>query len=203
MRTIRGLMAGLALVAAVPAVASAQAGTKFTNAWFWGAKAGNMTFWTPRVSHAQAPLFGVEWLLTREKGALLIGAEQAFFMEKSAINGISVNMIDMRRLSFTLLGFPKEFGMLRPYAGPGFSLNMIQSASARGTTLNPDTVAAYRTRWAPNLTAGVQFQVARFSVFGQGTVMWARERFLLGANELYIVEGGIRYNIGSARERAP
>ena len=64
MRTIRCLTTGLALLSMLPVAASAQVGRNFKDAWFWGAKAGNMTFWTPRVNHGQAQFAGAEWLIS-------------------------------------------------------------------------------------------------------------------------------------------
>ncbi|NUR19582.1 MAG: hypothetical protein HOQ12_08640, partial [Gemmatimonadaceae bacterium] len=46
MRSNLRLLAGLALIALAPRVGAAQEGRLFKDSWFFGAKAGNMTYWT-------------------------------------------------------------------------------------------------------------------------------------------------------------
>ena len=215
MKSIRTLIAVLGLTALLPATGAAQEGKLFKDSWFWGAKAGVMTFWTTRVRHAQAPLFGADWLITRSKGALLVSGEQGFFQEESSIFDASqpnqdrtVAIKDIRRATFTLLGFPKQYGLLRPYVGLGVSYNFIQKAAAAGLTqgsAQADTInARVRDRQssaAPLFMIGLQGQYSRFSVFGQGSLMYSQNRLLFNNNETYILEGGIRYNIGSSIDR--
>lgn len=198
MRTFRRLTLGLAALSFVPAVASAQSGSRFSDSWFWGVKAGNMTFWTPRVKHAQAPLIGAEWLITRTHGALYVAVDQAFFDEMSSVNGSAVGIENNRRLTVSLFAFPKEIGMIRPYAGLGIATNFIQNTNSRGTGLNPDTLASRTTNVFPMMTAGMQFQMRRLSLFAQGSVMWANNNFLIN-DETYFLEGGVRYNVGRSQ----
>ena len=213
MRTIRSLATGLALLAILPVVASAQEGRHFKDSWFWGAKAGNMTFWTKKVRHAQAPLLGVETLITRSRGGLYISGDMAFFDELSTLgtysNGepIVVELHDMRRVTAAAMIFPKQFGGIRPYGGVGFALNFIQDVTLPGSSssIERDMVneAAHdqKSRAAPVFMVGVQLQLLRLSVFGQGTYMPAQANFLLNNNETYFVEAGLRYNIGSSIDR--
>jgi hypothetical protein len=220
MKAIRTLTLALGLVATLPLTAAAQEGQHFDNSWFWGAKAGTMTFWTSRVQHQPAPIVGAEWLITRRRAALLISGEQSFFEEQSAIYDPSapsqqrtVDIKDMRRASFTLLGFPEgmmghRFIGIRPYAGLGFSWSFIQQANGVGVptgTAQGDTILAriedVKSAGAPHLMVGAQGQFRRVVLFGQGTMMWSHKRFLLNNNESYILEGGVRINFGSSIER--
>lgn len=215
MKSIRRLIAVLALTALLPATGSAQEGKLFKDSWFWGAKAGVMTFWTTRVAHAQAPLFGADWLITRSKGALLVSGEQGFFEEKSSVFDPSepdqqrtVAISNIRRATFTLLGFPKQYGALRPYVGLGVAYNFIQKASPVGLTsgsAQSDTISARvrdeQSSASPVFMIGLQGQVRRFSIFGQGSLMYSQNRLLFNNNETYVLEGGIRYNIGSSIDR--
>lgn len=215
MKPIRTLIAVLGLTALVPATGAAQEGKLFKDSWFWGAKAGVMTFWTSRVAHAQAPLFGVDWLITRSKGALLVSGEQGYFSEQSSVFDVTapnsdrtVAISDLRRMSFTLLGFPKQYGALRPYVGVGVAFNFIQKATPVGLTQGTayaDTINARvrdeQSSGSPLFMLGLQGQFRRFSIFGQGSMMYSQNRLLFNANETYVLEGGIRYNIGSSIDR--
>ena len=215
MKSIRIVLAGLGLLAALPAAATAQDSRPFDNSWFWGVKGGALTFWTNRVQHAPAPLVGIDWLITRHRGGLLLSAEQGFFDEKSSIFDPSaagqqrdVNISDVRRFNFTLLGFPSPHGALRPYAGAGFSMNVIERAEAVGVTAGTaqaDTVASriedVRTSFVPHLMLGLQTNVRRFAIFGQTSVMFGEKRSLFNNNHTYILEGGIRSNFGTSIDR--
>lgn len=215
MRSFRNPLLGLALLSAMPAVGSAQAGRLFEDSWFWGAKTGVMMYSTEAVENAYAPVFGGEWLITRTRGALYVAFDQAFFSENSAIpdvlntNGQRIVKIDdMRRLTFAALAFPKNYFGIRPYAGVGVSLNFIQEAIAQGTYVNASQqndiafdIEDQSTRASPLIMIGVQAQYARVSVFGQGTMMPAHSGFLINGRSTYFVEAGVRYNIGTSIER--
>ena len=220
MKSIRTLTLGLALVASVPAAATAQSGRNFENSWFWGAKGGAMTFWTTRVKHQPAPLVGAEWLITRRRAALNVSLEQAFFDEKSTVFDPSavdqqrtVQIKDLRRLSMTLLAFPgsiagHQFGSFRPYGGVGFSLLGIQKTTPEGVasgTPQADTLNArildVKSAMAPHLMIGAQTGYRRVTLFGQASGMWAQKRFLFNDRPTYVIEGGVRINLGSAIER--
>ena len=213
MRTIRGLATGLLLLALLPVVTSAQEGRLFKDSWFWGAKAGNMTFWTTRVNHAQAPLIGVETLITRSRGGLYISGDMAFFEEESTLGyqasgePIVVTIKDMRRFTAAAMIFPRAFGAIRPYGGLGFALNFIEDVSVPGATsqIERDIVNEYaadeKSRAAPVFIVGAQLQLLRLSVFGQGTYMPAQANFLLNNNETYFLEAGLRYNVGTSIDR--
>jgi hypothetical protein len=218
MRTLRFLVAGAATLAALPSAGHAQDGRLFENSWFWGAKAGIMSFGTTRVSHAPAPMIGGEWLITRKQGALYLSFDQAFFSQTSTFTvfdadttgtyaltqpGVA-NIDNMRRFTVAAMGFPAQFGMLRPYFGVGFALNFISSAvqtSGPRTDLSESSLKDVQSRGAPIFIGGLQAQYARFSVFGQGSMMPAKRRFLLNNQQTYFLEGGIRYNVGSSIER--
>ena len=215
MKSIRTLVAGLGLLAMLPAAAAAQDNRNFDNSWFWGAKAGVMTFWTTRVNHAPAPEFGAEWLITRHRGGLLVGLSQGYFNEKSSIYDPSalnqdrtVDIKNVRRAEMSLVGFPKPWGSIRPYVGAGFSFAQILSAKGEGLTAGTaqsDTVASriedVRTATMPQFLVGAQTQVGRLGVFGQAVMLFPQARFLFNNNQTYALEGGIRYNFGSSIER--
>lgn len=215
MRSLRSLFLGLVLLSALPAAGSAQSGRLFEDAWFWGAKTGMMLFSTKAVENAFVPLFGGEWLITRTRGALYVSYDQAFFTENSAIEDILntggvriVEMTDMRRVTFAALAFPKNLGGIRPYGGVGVALNFIQEAVPIGSFQSAShqndiiaTIEDQRTRGSVLLMGGVQLQFMRLSIYGHGLMMPAQSGFLLNQRSTYIVEAGVRWNVGSAIEK--
>jgi hypothetical protein len=215
MRTVRWMSSVLALVALTPVVSAAQSNRLFENAWFWGAKAGIMSFSTGNGS-TTAPLVGAEWLITRNRAGLYLSAEQAFFNATGYVfdgNGQQYNVAlkDSRRYTAALLAFPVNWGSLRPYGGAGFSLNLIQHATVdQSQFTDPDqedvvanAVHEDRDRVAFLLMGGLQAQYRRFSVFGQATYMPARANFFFSGRSTYILEAGVRYNVGSSIDKTP
>ena len=215
MRSIRRMVPTLLLALAIPAASEAQAGRNFKDSWFFGAKAGNMTYWTLTTRHGQAPMVGGETLITRSRGGLYLSLDQAYFdgttriADPTSPTGTSLlNISDNRRFVAAAMLFPKSYagGFIRPYGGVGFAFNFIQSVTMEdGTdpmaTAAGEIVEEQKTRSAPIFMAGVQLQLMRFSVFGQGSYMPAQADFFLNNNETYFVEAGIRYNIGTSIER--
>jgi hypothetical protein len=206
----------LALVALTPVVSAAQSNRLFENAWFWGAKAGLMSFSTGNNNTTTAPLVGAEWLITRNRAGLYLSAEQAFFnttgfVTDGAGTTYNVALKDSRRYTAALLAFPVNWGTLRPYGGAGFSLNLIQHATVdQAQITDPDqadvvanAIHEERDRVAFILMGGLQAQYRRFSVFGQATYMPARANFFFRGRSTYIVEAGIRYNVGSSIAKTP
>jgi hypothetical protein len=98
-----------------------------------------------------------------------------------------------------MLAFPTNIGGIRPYAGLGLAFNWVQWRVPPGSLALQEEVEQYASRIAPLWTAGVQLQYRRFSVFGQGTVQTTKGNFLM-THSMYVVEGGIRWNMGSSRE---
>ncbi|MGQ0713103.1 MAG: hypothetical protein ACT4PJ_05150 [Gemmatimonadaceae bacterium] len=213
MRTVRWLSLGFALATVLPSGAMAQEGRLFKNAWFWGAKAGITSFSTDRVKNAVAPSLGVEWLITRTRGGLYVSYDQSFFSEEttiftSAYGPHRMKMENMRRLTIAGLAFPFNIGTLRPYGGVGLALNFIQDVSPIDpiTSADQELIVARRAMDTKDRAAfiamvGVQLQYLRFSAFGQAAIMPAQARFMMNSRPVYHLEGGIRWNVGSAVDR--
>jgi len=218
-KLLRSLVIGAVALTAIPTTGRAQEGRLFTDAWFWGAKAGTMTFWTSRVAHQTAPVVGGEWLLTRKKAGLYIAFDQSNFTAKSTFRNYEVNssgnvqyagegeasIRNNRRLTFAAMAFPKQYGNFRPYAGAGFAMNFlgrIRQTAGPVTSLSDSTLNEVSSTGAPILMLGTQYALNRVSVFGQGSYMPKVGRFLFNSNETYFLEAGVRYNIGSSIDRA-
>lgn len=206
--TMAGTAALLALATAA-APAGAQASRSFTDSWFWGAKVGTMTFWTPTVNHAVAPMFGAEWMITRRRAALYLSGDQSYFDETStyatftstgATSTADIQIKDMRRYTAALMAFPRPNQPIRPYAGLGMTLNVIRRATLVSGSLPSQALEDVQSTTAPILMLGAQGQYRRVALFGQGSYMPTQRRFLINKRSTFFLEAGVRYNVGSARE---
>jgi hypothetical protein len=218
------VLAALAAGSLIPAAARAQsagrvAGTDarkgFENSWYWGAKGGAVRFGTVTEGRVTAPLAGGEWLVTHRHGALLVGAEQAFYDKTSAVYDAQaedltreVKISDSRRYSVAALAFPVRFGVLRPYGGVGVALEIIRSARPEGdfsdmTQFN--TVAAQidrgQSRAAAFLIGGAQAQLGRTAIFVQGVAEGAQASSLWNHGGTAQLEFGVRFNLAPSFER--
>src|SRR4051812_6417242 len=152
MRTIRALTTALALVAALPIVATAQKGRPFKDSWFWGLKTGGFTLADSASNYVQAPVVGIDWLITRTHGGLYISGSQTFFHEQTFVlrdnfGGLDsgfrpVTLKNMRRLDVALMGFPGEHLLIHPYVGVGFSLMQVVAASAEPPFFSADQITS-------------------------------------------------------------
>ncbi len=226
MRTVRALATTLGLLggALLPAIGAAQASRPFTDAWFWGVKAGGMAFGdyganATSSTFKMAPVAGLDWMITRRHGGLYVSYEQAFFNSRQFVltNTSSadtlpreIDLQDMRRLDVAAMIFPGDNARLRPYAGLGFSLKQIATATPQGTYTNQAQFDAtqsfiqnYRTGFSPFFIGGAQYRTRQVSVFGQGTASPAQKNtFLYNGKPFHLgLELGVRYNIGSSIDR--
>jgi hypothetical protein len=220
MRTIRALTIAAAVVAALPTIASAQKGRQFKDSWFWGIKTGGFTFADSGQKYTNAPVVGVDWVITRTHGGLYVSGSQTFFSNHtfafrdpaapvdSGFRAISVK--NLRRLDVALLGFPGERLLFHPYVGAGFSLGQVATVAAEPPFGNVDQInyaeaiiADERVAVTPLFIGGAQFRISRFSVFGQATFSPAQKRFILYNGRPFNLgyEVGLRYNFGSAIDK--
>jgi hypothetical protein len=212
MRTFRWLAAACA-VAMLPAATAAQSVRGFNDSWFWGAKAGIVSFSTSRAGNEAAPLVGGEWLITRSRFGLYLAGDQSFFTELTGLEDqmggeYEIEIKDLRRFTAAGLFFPKAFDAVRPYAGLGFAINWIGDAVATGSFSSPaeaamveDEIDERQDRASVVFMLGVQGQVGRLAPFGQVTMQPSHTGFLLNERAVYLLEGGIRINAGPSRER--
>lgn len=220
MRITRALAAALAFAALMPRTGTAQLGRGFKDAWFWGAKAGAMDYNSATTTHQQAPLGGIEWLITRSHGGLYVSYSESFFTDQAAIlTNVDpsdtlprlINLKNMRRLDVAAMIFPGNNLYMHPYAGIGFSIKQISNAeSADPLYTSQDQynatqayIAALRTGASPYFIVGNQIRLIGFSVFFQGTASPAQKNMFLYNNKAFHLtyEAGIRYNFGSSIEK--
>src|SRR5689334_2850613 len=135
MRMTRLFVAGLIALTAVPCAAHAQRVKDFEDSWFWGVKGGVTTFSKDYDNTDAAASFGIEWLITRSRGALYVSLDQAdlnatgYVFDASADGSVrSVQVEKLRRVGFAALAFPKQFGRVRPYGGLGLQVDLLSHA---------------------------------------------------------------------------
>lgn len=221
MRLLRVLTAAIGLAALLPRPSAAQAGRQFKDAWFWGVKGGGILYSSASTENSAAPLVGADWLITRTRGGLYVSYDQAFltttgaFLDREPDSTFQRNVAlkNLRRFAIAAMVFPRQSPKFHPYAGLGMVLNQIGSASAQGAFLNSgryaialDSVQSKKTSFTPLLIGGLQVRMPTFSVFGQALASPAQQGFFLynsngGAAFNFSLEGGIRYNVGSAIDK--
>jgi hypothetical protein len=220
MRTIRALRIAAAIVVALPTIAAAQHGRQFKDSWFWGIKAGGLTFADSGQSYRQAPLAGIDWLITRSKGGLYVSGGQAFFHEKTVTfrdpsfpidSGLrEIRLKNLRRLDFAVMGFPGDYLRFHPYIGAGFSLASVADAEPTGPFANTtqldfanQVVSTEKVQIGPMGIIGGQWRLKWASAFGQLTVSPSQKNFILynGRPLNMTYEFGLRYNVGTSIDR--
>lgn len=220
MRMTRALAAAVALAALTPRIGTAQLGSTFKDAWFWGVKAGGMDYNSATTTHQQAPLGGIEWMITRTHGGLYISYSEAFFTDQAAIiTNVDpsdtlprlINLKNMRRLDMAAMVFPGNNSYVHPYAGIGFSIKQISNAESADpnytSTDQYNATQAYiselRTGASPYFIVGNQIRLIGFSIFFQGTASPAQKNMFLYNNKSFHLtyEAGVRYNFGSSIEK--
>ena len=218
MRMTRTLIVATALIAALPQIGSAQLGRSFKDAWFWGLKVGAMDYNSSTTTHQQAPLGGVDWLITRNRGGLYVSYSQALFTDQAGIllEGDTavhvINLKNMRRVDIAAMIFPGTGLYARPYAGVGVSVKQINSAEPADLSSfsSPDQLAnaqafvmQLRTAASPYFIVGTQLRLPFFSLFFQGSASPANKNmFLYNGKAFHLTyEGGIRLNVGSSIEK--
>jgi hypothetical protein len=214
MQKLRAVAMGLATMTVVSASGNAQEMRNFDNSWFWGVKSGINTFSAPGHGNTSTVDLGIDWLITRTNGGLYVSADQSIFkrdvdvLDPASNNGErTVQVSDMRRITFAALAFPKHFGGITPYAGVGYTIAVLGDARIRvdSTDTFPtnsfvDQVEARRSRGAILGMAGVQIQTKRFAIFAQESMLPSNSNFLF-SSVLSFFEFGIRYNFGSSIDR--
>jgi hypothetical protein len=222
MRMVRTVAATFAGMMLVPAVAFAQANTQAAaparDAWYWGINGGAMMFNAGYDSEQSivAPSVGGEWLIMRQRFALRIAIQQAFFEEQSAVYDPTVagaarpvDVKDWRRYAVEVYAMPQGDKFLLPYAGVGVALNVLQNATPQGSFVSQESleqvytdVDEFSTRASLVGTLGFQANFGRSAIFAQASGMPTRNAFLLNRSAYTLAfEAGIRYSFGSSIEK--
>jgi hypothetical protein len=214
MQKLRAVAVAVVATLVVSASASAQEMRNFDNSWFWGFKSGVNTFSAPGHGNTSTVDLGVDWLITRTRGGLYVSGDQSIFKRDvdvsdpaSRTGQRTVQVSDLRRISFAAVAFPKHFGGITPYAGVGYTIAVLGDARVYVDSLNTapnnaflDKVDAARSRGAVFGMGGVQIQTRRAAIFAQETMLPSNGQFLF-PSVLSFFEFGVRYNFGSSIDR--
>jgi len=216
MKAIRALVLGCAVLSVLPAAGTAQGTRPFDDSWFWGIKGGSTLMQAPSRANLTSPMAGIEWMITRTHGGLYISYDQSFFNQQAAINDSVapsdtvpqiVQLKNMRRLTFALMGYPGESQRYHPYAGVGFTYNQVGSVkpvtgynSVDQAALATAIITTYKSVFAPVLMLGGQVDTRRGSLFIQGMGWPANQAFFLYNNRGFnaSLEAGVRFNLGTS-----
>lgn len=209
------IIRALGITALLATTVQAQESRSFRNSWFWGAKVGTLSVGTSEAGRTWAPSIGAEWLITRSAGGLWAFADHTSFDIRTSVDDPTVtngrrevDVRNLRRFGFAAVISPRAFGMIRPYAGLGMSLNVIGRAAAVADSTGNSAGASVRTaiddqrsRASVLGLAGLQAQFSRAALFTQLTATPASRKFLLNDGPLVGVDFGLRYNFGSSVAR--
>lgn len=214
MQKLRAVAVAMVATFVVSASANAQEMRNFDNSWFWGFKTGINTFSAPGHGTTSTVDMGIDWLITRTKGGLYVSGNQSIFERdvevfdpSSNTQQRTVQVHDLRRISFAALAFPKHFGGITPYGGIGYTIAVLGDARVLVDSANTfpdnaflDAVENARSRGAIMGMIGVQVQTKRAAIFAQETMLPSTSQFLFNS-ALSFFEFGIRYNFGSSIDR--
>ena len=214
MQKLRAVAVAVVATLVVSASAQAQEMRNFDNSWFWGVKSGINTFSAPGHGNTSTVDMGIDWLITRSKGGLYVSGNQSIFQRDvdvfdpaSSTRQRTVQVHDLRRITFAALAFPKHFGGITPYGGVGYTIAVLGDARVIVDSANTfpdnsflDAVENARSRGAVMGMAGIQIQTRRAAIFAQETMLPSNSQFLF-SSVLSFFEFGIRYNFGSSIDR--
>ena len=214
MQKLRAVAVAVVATLVVSASASAKEMRNFDNSWFWGFKSGINTFSAPGHGNTSTVDLGVDWLITRTRGGLYVSGNQSIFKRDvdvfdaaSNTSKRTVQVSDLRRITFAALAFPKHFGGITPYGGIGYTIAVLGDARVYVDSTNTfpnnaflDKVEAARSRGAVMGMAGVQIQTRRAAIFAQEIMLPSNSNFLF-SSVLSFFEFGVRYNFGSSIDR--
>jgi hypothetical protein len=222
MRLLRVLAVATGLTALYSQSSAAQDDRQFKDAWFFGLKAGAMSYTSASTTTGGAPLIGAEMLINRSRGGLYIALDQAFlsttggFQDHDPDSSFTryTQLKNMRRFTMAGMIYPMQTRNMHPYLGGGLAFSQIASASLSSGTVNSarylvalDSIQAKKASFSPIVMGGVQVRYKPMSGFVQMTISPIQKGFFLAnqnssSSVNYSLEFGVRYNVGSSIDRA-
>jgi hypothetical protein len=194
--------------------------------WYVGGQGGIINFMTIE-GRQTVPLGGAQLLVTGRRTGLLLSVEQGFGSNEQGIYTLqTINssnvLVDQQSIGVTFSNIRKYSAMLLalPIRGPatpffGIGVGILHTS---GHTPDDDFTKAIGSSGFGSLLGGLNFQVSRFSAFGQyqvttgpdqqvvtqkfsdGSRIVAFGNLFTGATHTFTA--GLRFNLGNARERA-
>ncbi|HEY4320825.1 MAG TPA: hypothetical protein VGM77_06535 [Gemmatimonadales bacterium] len=200
----RVALSALALMAAAAPRLHAQRDDSFT--WSLGVEAGVLGFQTQaQTTTKYIPSVGANFLIMAGRGGLLVGFDEGIGTDENASAVILFN--DIRKYQAILMAFPVK-GAVQPYFGGGAGIMQIVGPRVdkdlvTDPTAQASLVADAKERGSSGfltLVGGVQGRAGRVTIFAQYQVTTSPsdDRLMHGATQSLM--GGIRLNLGSARD---
>jgi hypothetical protein len=219
-------VAALAFILGAASLSAQQPGNG-TFQWYVGGQGGILNFETPAQGRSTIPLGGAHLLVTAKRTGLLLSVDQGFGSDEAS--GYSFTVLDstgsvisqqqvnvtfnyVRKYSAMLMAFPIR-GPATPFFGIGVGL-----LHTGGHTPDDAISSELGSSGFGSLVGGLNFQVSRFSAFGQyqvttgprqqsisqagpnGSTLIESGSLLSGATHTF--SAGLRFSLGSAREKA-
>jgi hypothetical protein len=195
------------LFASLARPADAQVNGDHAYRWYWGGQAGGFLYRTNAQQYAFDPIIGVHWMITKQRGALYIGGEEAFFTSDATANVVdpftgtsyTVAFSKVRRLFAGLVAYPLP-GHIEPFFGGGLALNTVVDPRPNSPAgqFAADDAGSKANAW---ILGGLQINVGRLAVYGQYLLSSSANNYLL-TQEQHTIQGGVRYALGSSKEVA-
>ena len=202
-------------IASAPVQAQGDANWDFRpNAWYWGMYGGQTSFATT-IARTNAPMFGVDWMITRTNFALNVFAEQSYFNAVSTVTDFPtsaprrVDIQDMRRVGGSGMIFLPQYHYFHPWFGAGYAFNFIRQATPEGSSFASPAardsitarVNAARAQGKMFAEFGMMFSYRQWAPYAQYTVMPTQGTsnwFVNGDGFTNIWKLGFRYSFGPA-----
>jgi hypothetical protein len=208
----------LALVAG-PAAAQRSAGNQYQ--WYWGAQAGLLAYKTNLQPLHFDPMIGGHWFITAKRTALYVAYEQGVFLtaaraeveDPNSSTGVrDVSFKDIRRVMLGVVAMPVA-GHVQPIFGGGFALvqilnPIVDCSGADATTTCSSLADSTQAQTAATNVAskafawvlgGLQLNFGRMALFGHAMATSSAQSFLLDGTT-FVVQGGIRWSLGTSKE---
>ncbi len=206
------ILAGAALMSIAAAPLSAQRVQDWQYRWFWGVRAGGVSYILPTGGRQVSGLAGAEWLITARRVALHIGYDQSFASatDTFAVKNLSgtnngVSFDGMRQIQIDVVAMIGD-KPLQPYIGGGFVIETLTNAKSTQTPPSATTQAAVTAAASGgfmHIIAGLQYRInKKAAIFGNYSYTAQGRDFLL-AGSAQTIEGGIRYAFLGAKENDP
>jgi hypothetical protein len=195
--------------------------------WYVGGHGGVLNFRTPSQGRETIPLGGAHLLVTARRTGLLISVEQGFGSNEPS--NYTLQMFDntgflvdqqtipvtfdyLRKYSAMLLAFPIK-GPMTPFFGVGVGI-----LHTGGHEPDDDVSREIGSSGFGSFVGGLNFRVSHFSAFGQYQVTTSPRSQVITESDsegntfvafgnlytgpTHTLSAGLRFNFGSARERA-
>ncbi|HEY2804317.1 MAG TPA: hypothetical protein VGI92_00505 [Gemmatimonadales bacterium] len=206
------ILLGAAMMVLAAAPLKAQRVEDWQYRWFWGARAGMVSYTLPTSGRQFTGEAGAEWLITARRVALHIGYDQSFTgaADTFAVKGLSgtnnaVSFDGMRQIQIDVVAIIGD-KQLQPYIGGGFVIETLTNARTTQVPFSQATqnnVSAAASGGFMHIIAGAQYRMGKKAAIFANYSFTSQGRDFLLAGSAMTIQGGIRYAFLGAKENDP